>query len=104
MISFLSKLFGGSTNRLDDAPSQGVSVEHKGLIICPSPISDGGQWRLAGVIIKQSDQGRLERHYVRADVFSSCEEAEEFSVRKGKQIIDEQDTRLFADGIETGRA
>ena len=104
MISFLSKLFGGGKTRLNDAPSQGISVEHKGLIICPSPISDGGQWRLAGVIIKQSDQGRLERYYVRADVFSSCEEAEEFSVRKGKQIIDEQDKRLFADGIETGRA
>ena len=104
MVFFLSKLFGGDQNILDDTPSQGTAVEYKGLIIYPNPISDGGQWRLAGVIIKQSDQGRLERHYVRADIFSSCEEAEDFSARKGKQIIDEQDERLFANGTETGRA
>ena len=104
MVSFFSKLFGSGQNLLDEAPSQDDPVEHKGLIIFPTPISDGGQWRLAGVIIMHSDQGRLERHYVRADVFSSCEEAEEFSARKGKQIIDEQDERLFANGTETGRA
>jgi hypothetical protein len=104
MASFLSKLFGGGQNLVNVAPSQGDPVEHKGLTIYPAPISDGEQWRLAGVIIKQSDQGRLERHYVRADVFSSYEEAEKFSVRKGKQIIEEQDERLFADGTETGQA
>ena len=104
MVSFFSKLFGGCRNREDGAPSLGDPVEYKGLIICPAPLADGGQWRLAGIIIKQSDQGRLERNYVRADVFSSCKEAEEFSVRKGKQIIDEQNEHLFADGIETDRA
>jgi hypothetical protein len=37
-------------------------------------------------------------------VFTSREEAKEFGVRKGKQIIDEQGDRLFADGAPTGRA
>ena len=104
MVFFLSKLFGGSRNIQDIAPSHVDPVDYKGLIICPAPILDSGQWRLAGVIIKKSDKGRLERHYVRADIFSSCEEAREFSVRKGKQIIDEKDERLFADGTETSRA
>lgn len=103
MISFFSKLFGGGGNA-DAAPTQGDPVDYEGLVIRSSPMADGGQWRLAGVIIKQSDQGPLERQYVRADVFTSREEALDFGVRKGKQIIDEQGDRLFADGALTERA
>jgi len=69
----------------------------------PAPVPDDGQWRLAGVITKNTDDGTLERNYLRADVFSSKEEADEFSIRKGKQIIDEQGERLFADGQIDGR-
>ncbi len=101
MASFFSKIFGGGRRDVD--PNQGDLVEHKGLIISPAPISDGGQWRLAGTIIKKSDQRRLEARYVRADVFPSFEAAEEYSVRKGKQIIDEQGERLFVDEAGAGR-
>jgi hypothetical protein len=104
MASFFSKLFGGGGNNADAAPAQGEQIEYKGLVIRSSPKADGGQWRLSGVIIKQSDDGPLERQYMRADVFTRREEAEEFGVRKGKQIIDEQGDLLFTDGVPTGRA
>lgn len=104
MASFFSKLFGGGGNNADAAPAQGEQIEYKGLVIRSSPKADGGQWRLSGVIIKQSDDGPLERQYMRADVFTSREEAEKFGVQKGKQIIDEQGDLLFTDGVPTGRA
>jgi hypothetical protein len=103
MASFFSKLFGGGKSQVDKTPAQGDPIEYGGLIIRAAPIADGGQWRLAGVLIKKSSGGQLQRDFVRADVIGNREEAEELSVRKAKQIIDERGENLFADGAETGR-
>lgn len=104
MASFFSKLFGGWSSDDNAGPKLGDPIAHEGLIIRAAPEPEGSQFRLAGVIIKETDAGELERKFVRADVFSSHDEAIEFTVRKGKQIIDEQGKRLFADGEPTGRA
>jgi hypothetical protein len=103
MASFFSKLFDSNEGQVDATPTQGDPVEYGGLTIRAAPIADGGQWRLAGVLIKQSNEGSLQRNFVRADVLANKEEAEELSVCKGKQIIDEQGENLFADGAKTGR-
>jgi hypothetical protein len=104
MESFFSKLFGSGNSQVDETPAQGDPVEYEGLIIRAAPIADGGQWRLAGVLIKQSDGEPLQRNFVRADVLGNREEAVELAVRKGKQIIDEQGENLFSDGAKTGYA
>ncbi len=108
MAGILSKLFGGGGGEKsgDGGPAgRGDPVEHAGLTIYPAPIKAGSQWRLAGVIVKTGgDDGNLEREYQRADTFSSKDEAESFAISKGKQIIDEQGNRLFANGEKTGRA
>lgn len=104
MASFLSKLFGGGGDGDPGTPQKGEPVSYEGLVIRAAPEKAGDQWRLAGVIIKSGDEGDLERFFLRADTFPSREEAESFAIRKGKQIIDEQGERLFADGKETGRA
>ena len=105
MASFLSRLFGrpSETASRDEAP-RGEPVAYKDLVIRPAPERAGSQWRVAGVIIKQGDEGDLERVFLRADTCASREEAEAFAIAKGKQIIDEQGARLFADGAPTGRA
>lgn len=104
MASFFSKLFGGGTGNKTVSPEKSDPVSYEGLILQAAPQAEGNQWRLAGVIIHESETGPLERQFVRADLFTSRNEAEEFSIRKGKQIIDEQGKRLFADGAPTGRA
>ncbi len=104
MVSFFAKLFGGGSSDTSASPKRSDPVEHEGLTIRAAPMPEGSQFRLAGVIIKTTDAGPLERLFVRADLFTTREEAEDFTVRKGKQIIDEQGQRLFADGAETGRA
>ena len=98
MASFFSKLFGGGEKKPDGAgvPNPDKAVEYQGLTIVPSPQSDGGQWRLAGEIIKGSGEEAQRRHFVRADTFSSRDEAEDFAIRKARQIIDERGERLFA--------
>jgi len=104
MASFLSRLFGGGGDGDGKAPRRGDPVEYEGLVIQAAPEPAGDRWRLAGVIIKQDGAEALERVFIRADTFTSREEAETFAVRKGKQIIDEQGSRLFADGQAEGRA
>jgi hypothetical protein len=108
MASFLSKLFGGGkSSDGGGAPQRGEAVPYEGFLIHAAPERAGDQWRLAGVIVKQGAGeagGDLERVFVRADNFASRDECESYAIRKGKQIIDEQGDRLFADGAPTGRA
>jgi len=100
MASFLSGLFGKilGGNENEDAPKRSEKAEaYKGYSIHPLPQSAGGQWRLAGTIIKAGEgDEEEEREFVRADTFSSQEEAETFSLRKGRQIIDERGDGLFS--------
>ncbi len=104
MVSFFSKLFGGAGKASDGAgaPNPDKAVEYQGLTIVPAPQSDGGQWRLAGEIIKGSGEDAQRHRFVRADTFSSRDEAEDFAIRKARQIIDERGGRLFADGAASG--
>ena len=104
MASFFSKLFGGGAGENAAVPVSSEPVAYEGFFSRANPKPEGGQWRLAGEVIQETDSGPLTREFVRADVFVSREEAEDFSIRKGKQIIDEQGKRLFADGNESGRA
>ncbi len=107
MTSFLSRLFGGLTGKTPEdsgPPKRGEAVEYEGYKICAAPDKADNQWRLAGVILKPGDDGDLERTFIRADLFTSREEAETYAIRKGKQIIDEQGERLFADGAPSGHA
>ncbi|WP_419902364.1 HlyU family transcriptional regulator [Kiloniella sp.] len=107
-MSFFSKLFGSSKPKAAEAPQKEEPVLYKEFLIRPEPAkADNGQWRLSGYIIKtieDDEQDDLERFYLRADTFPTREEAIDFSLRKGRQIIDEQGDRLFADGEASGRA
>ena len=107
MTSFLSRLFGGLTGKGSDeaaVPQRGEAVDYEGFKIYAAPDKAESQWRLAGTIVKPGEDGDLERTFIRADLFTSREEAETFAIRKGKQIIDEQGERLFADGAPSGHA
>lgn len=102
-MSLFSRLFGGGSDGEEAAPARGEAVAHEGYLIEPAPLAEGDQWRLAGVIVKETENGRLERTFVRAETFSSRMDAETYAVRKAQQIIQEQGERLFADGVENRR-
>ncbi|MEM6496225.1 MAG: HlyU family transcriptional regulator [Pseudomonadota bacterium] len=97
MVTFLKKLFGVAGSGTGTTVVRGEAVQYNGYRIEPAPEAEGSQWRLAGYILRQNEEDIQETKFVRADMFSSREEASEFTVRKGRQIIDEQGDRLFAD-------
>ena len=107
MASFVTRLLKGLTggSPAGDRPAErGEAVVYKELVIHPAPEREGNQWRVAGVIIKQSGNEEMERAFTRADTVATREEAETLSVLKARQIIDQRGAALFGDGKATGRA
>jgi hypothetical protein len=97
MASFLKQLFGrlagGSGG--GGAEQAGEAVEYNGYQIRPTPFSEGGQYQTAGVIEKTTDAGTKSHRFIRAEKHPTREDAEAFSITKGKQIVDEQGDRIF---------
>lgn len=93
-MSFLKSLFG----RKETAPAEPVALktaEHKGFTIRAMPFQESGQHQLAGVIEKEID-GELKSHsFIRADRFPGAQEAADFALVKGRQLIDEQGEKIF---------
>ncbi|POR56849.1 HlyU family transcriptional regulator [Bosea psychrotolerans] len=94
-MSFLKSLFGlgGKASATPAGPLK--SIEHNGFTIHATPYQEGGQHQLCGVVEKEID-GELRQHrFVRADRFPGAEDAADFALVKGKQLVDEQGDALF---------
>ncbi len=94
-MGFLSKLFGGGGG--ETAAPSADAIEYKGFQIQPAARRQGGQWLTAGVIRKEVDGEMKEHSFLRADTHASQQDADDFALVKGRQIIDEQGDRLFKD-------
>jgi len=106
LMNTLKSLFGGKsgpdTNTASEARSEDT-IEYKDCLISPAPIKEGSHYRTAGTISRpgsnadsnQSETGRLETQFIRADNHTSREQAVEHCVSKAKQIIDERGDKLF---------
>ncbi|MBW9077634.1 transcriptional activator HlyU [Agrobacterium pusense] len=100
MASFFSKILSafGSGQPSSDAPQKTAQAEphaHGDYVIYATPIKEGGQFRLAGRIEKKAGDEVLVHEFVRADVFTSLDDAVEFTIRKAKLIIDQNGSSLF---------
>lgn len=99
-MSFFKKLFGlggqeqaGASGAWEPA---GEATEHEGYTIIAKPIKEGGQYRIAGTISKDVAGEVKEHDFIRADLFSSKEDAAQFTIVKAKQVIREQGERMFS--------
>jgi hypothetical protein len=95
-MSFWKKIFGsgGSEAAAAGGPEM-AREEYKGFVIRAAVQPAGSEFQLAGSIEKEIG-GDVKRHdFVRADRFSSKDEAANFTLAKGRQIIDEQGDGLF---------
>jgi hypothetical protein len=88
-MSLFSKLFGGGSK-----PAKEPEI-YKEFRIFPEPQSGSGGYRLAARIEKDVNGETKTHQMIRADQIADPEEAEAFSIRKAKQLIDEQGDGLF---------
>lgn len=93
-MSFFKKLFGGS-KREDATPLKGPTLDYEGFLIRATPFPEGGQFQLCGIIEKEIDGEMKQHRFIRADKFPSAEDAGQFALTKGRQIIDEQGEKIF---------
>jgi hypothetical protein len=106
MASIFSSIFsmfsGGGAKQPGAAPSAVVSdpQPYADCTIYAAPQKEGGQYRLAGRIEKIVGDEVLVRNFIRADMFSSTDDAIECTVRKAQQIIDQNGPSLFSDGAK----
>ena len=80
-MALFSRLFGGGS----EPPPEPET--YKGFAITPTPVKEGSRYRLSAKIEKD---GAIQE-IVRADVFEDLETANDISIRKAKQVIDEQE-------------
>ncbi|MEL7151442.1 MAG: HlyU family transcriptional regulator [Pseudomonadota bacterium] len=85
-MSLFSKLFGGGGSTPDPE-----TESYEGFTITPNPAREGARFRVGATIEKDGQTHQL----IRADMLETLDEANEASIRKAKQMIDEQGTRLF---------
>ncbi len=90
-MSLLSKLFGGA--KATETAAKGE--DYQGFTITPAPMKEGSKYRICAEIGKEVDGETLTHTLVRADVLDGFDDAVEASIRKAKQVIDEQGERLF---------
>ncbi len=95
-MSFWKRLFGSPTEEAAlSGPS--ASLDHKGFTIRAEPYrAEGGQFQTAGTVTREVDGVVREHRFIRADRFGSQEEASDFSLSKGRQLVDEQGERMFS--------
>ncbi|MGL4973969.1 MAG: HlyU family transcriptional regulator [Bosea sp. (in: a-proteobacteria)] len=92
-MSVFKKLFGGG--KPEPAAPSVPTLEHAGFLIRATPFREGGQFQLSGVIEKEIG-GELKSHsFIRADKFPSFDDAAQFALSKGRQIIDERGDAMF---------
>jgi hypothetical protein len=68
---------------------------YKGFRITPTPAQTEGGYRLGARIEKDVDGEVRVHHLLRADVLGDRDAAEAASLRKARQVIDEQGDGLF---------
>ncbi|ODT08655.1 MAG: hypothetical protein ABS58_01305 [Mesorhizobium sp. SCN 65-20] len=94
-MSFLKRLFGGGGGGDAQAPAAAKEIEYKGFAIKATPYKEGGQFQTCGVVSKEVDGVVKEHKFIRADRFSTLDDAVEVSLTKGRQLVDEQGERMF---------
>lgn len=94
-MSFLRKLFGGGGG--DAAPKVAARESHGGYLIEAAPMPEGGQYRLRAYILESEAPDARRHTLIRADLFTSADQAAQFALAKARQVIDEQGAALFRD-------
>ena len=98
-MGFFTKLFTGSgqSKASDEPQSNYPSENYKGFTITPQPLSDNGQYRVAGLIEKAQGEGlgTKKHQFIRSDVLANADQAAQLTLSKCKVFIDQLGDNIF---------
>lgn len=90
-MAWLKNLFGAS----DQGRAQPAGEDYEGFTITPTPIAEGSKFRISATITREVDGEVKEHRLIRADTLESKEAADEASINKAKQMIDQMGLGVF---------
>ncbi|PMH43800.1 transcriptional regulator [Vibrio sp. 10N.286.49.B3] len=91
-MGFFSRLFGKKDEK---AVTEITPVEYKGCLIYQDSLPEGGQYRIAGRITKEIDGELKEHRFIRSDVISAKDDANELMLKKSQMLIDQMGDSIF---------
>lgn len=95
-MSLLSRLFGSGSGEAKPKSAPEADPEiYKDFAITPTPIREGGRYRVSARIEKEVGGQKKVHTLIRADVLDSLDDAAKASLGKARQMIDEQGDRIF---------
>lgn len=94
-MSWFKTLFGGGADRAATTTSGPEPVEYEGYTITPCPIPEGGQFRVSARIDAIVNGVPKTHTLIRADVIRDETQANEASIGKAKQMIDQMGDQIF---------
>lgn len=92
MVKKLIERFFGGGSRENKAAA---SIIYQDFEIRPAPVKESNGWRVQGTIVKGTGEDAREHLFIRADACMDREAAVALTVRKARQLIDEQGEKLF---------
>jgi len=92
-VGLFSKLFGSSNVSSDR--EQVKPVEYEGFFIYQEAQTESGQYRIAGRITKEINGELCEHKFIRSDVVSSRQDADDLMLSKAKLFIDQMRDDIF---------
>ena len=90
---FFNRVFGSKNSPPKTKAAD--SVSYQDFEIRPAPVKEAGGWRISGTIVKEVDGATREHVFIRADSCAEAESAVALTVRKARQLIDEQGEKIF---------
>lgn len=90
-MGFFSSLFSGKEKQAKHVEP----VEYKEFLIYQQAIAESGQYRIAGRITKEIDGEIKEHRFIRSDVVSSEQDANDLMLNKAKMFIDQMNGKIF---------
>ena len=93
-LTRLKSLFTGTEKKATPQVME-ETTEYKEFTIRPTPMKEGGQYRLSAIITKGENDALQSHTFIRSDVVASRDDCIEMTLRKAKIAIDQMGESLF---------
>ncbi|RJX75478.1 transcriptional regulator [Vibrio sinensis] len=92
-MGLFSRLFGTKSK---ESTTQCIEpIEYKGFLIYPEALSESGQYRIAGRIERLINDELKSHRFIRSDVLSNEQDANDFMLKKAQLYIDQMNGSIF---------
>lgn len=91
-MGLFARWFGGREKK---QPEWIQPIEYKGMLIYQESIAENGQYRVAGRITQEINRELQTHRFIRSDILSNKQEADQLMLKKAQLFIDQMSGQIF---------